>query len=272
MLRTAFRTVGSVAPGVAARWAESIFCRPPRNDPRPADEAFLATGARFTVRSDEHDLAAWVWGQGPVVILTHGWGSRAGRFSALAGSLLANGFRVVVFDAPAHGASMGHQASLPQFSRALKDVGSTFGSIHGLVGHSLGGAAVSLAMHQGLGARRAVLLAPPADVFLFTDAFADHLRIPTRARSLMRQNLEHRLQISMEELHVPTLARSMTSPVLIVHDTSDTDVPYTHAEEIALAWPQSELFTTTGLGHRAILRDPEVVRRTVEFLRAGVDQ
>jgi len=76
----------------------------------------------------------------------------------------------------------------------------------------------------------------------------------------------------MEELHVPTLARSMTSPVLIVHDTSDTDVPYTHAEEIALAWPQSELFTTTGLGHRAILRDPEVVRRTVEFLRAGVDQ
>src|SRR3954467_1302696 len=29
ILRTAFRTVGSVAPGVAARWAETIFCRPP---------------------------------------------------------------------------------------------------------------------------------------------------------------------------------------------------------------------------------------------------
>ena len=42
MLRTAFRTVGSVAPGVAARWAETIFCRPPRNTPRPAEEAFLA--------------------------------------------------------------------------------------------------------------------------------------------------------------------------------------------------------------------------------------
>ena len=148
MLRTAFRTVGSVAPGIAARWAETIFCRPPRNDPRPAEEAFLATGDRFSVRSQQHELAAWVWGQGPVVILTHGWGGRAGRFSALAESLLANGFRVVVFDAPAHGASMGHQASLPEFARALRDVGSTFGSIHGLVGHSLGGAAVSLAMHR----------------------------------------------------------------------------------------------------------------------------
>ena len=167
---------------------------------------------------------------------------------------------------------MGHQASLPEFARALKDVGSRFGSIHGLVGHSLGGAAVSLAMHRGMSARRAVLLASPADVFLFSHSFAEHLRIPDRARSLMRQNLEQRLQFSWEELHVPTLARTMTSPVLIVHDTSDTDVPYAHGEEIAQAWPQSQLFTTTGLGHRAILRDPEVVRRAVEFLRAGVDR
>ena len=272
MLRTAFRTVGSVAPGVAARWAETIFCRPPRPDPRPAEEAFLATGVRSTLRSDGQDLAIWMWGEGPVIILTHGWGGRAGRFGALAGALMVNGFRVVLFDAPAHGASMGSQASLPQFSRALRDVGATLGSIHGLVGHSLGGAAVSLAMHRGLSARRAVLLAAPADVFLFSHAFAEHLRIPPRARSVMHQNLEHRLQFSWEELHIPTIARSMTAPVLIVHDTGDTDVPYAHGEEIAQAWPEAQLFTTTGLGHRAIIRDPEVVRRTVEFLRAGVDR
>src|SRR5215210_2854174 len=130
MLRTAFRAVGSVAPGGAPRWAEILFCRPPRHEPHPTEQAFLATGTRFTVRSDHRDLAAWVWGEGPVVILTHGWGGRAGRFGALAGALLAGGFKVVVFDAPAHGASMGDQASLPQFSRALRDIGGTFESIH----------------------------------------------------------------------------------------------------------------------------------------------
>ena len=83
---------------------------------------------------------------------------------------------------------------------------------HGLVGHSLGGAAVSLAMHQGLKSSRAVLLAPPADVFLFSHAFVEHLRIPPRARDVMRQNLET----------------------------------------------------------RTILRDREVVRRTVEFLQEGL--
>jgi len=269
LLRTAFRTVGSLAPGVAARWAETIFCRPPRNDPRPAEEAFLATGSRTTVRSDGHDLAVWTWGDGPLVVLTHGWGGRAGRFSAMAAALLAAGFRVVLFDAPAHGASQGHQASLPQFSRALTDVCSGFGPVHGLVGHSLGGAAVSLAVHQGLRPKRAVLLAPPADVYLFSHAFAEHLRIPSRARTRMRSNLESRLQFTWDELHIPTLARTMATPVLIVHDQGDADVPHQHGVEIASAWPGAELISTRGLGHRAILRDREVVHRAVEFLRAN---
>jgi pimeloyl-ACP methyl ester carboxylesterase len=137
------------------------------------------------------------------------------------------------------------------------------------VGHSLGGAAVSLAMGNGLKAERAVLLAPPADVVLFSHAFAQHLRIPLRAHDAMRRNLESRLQIRWEELHVPTLARDMTVPALIVHDRDDPDVPYAHGEEIARAWPGAELMTTSGLGHRAVLRDAGVIRRTVAFLRDG---
>src|ERR687890_2705482 len=269
MLRTAFRTVGTVAPGVAARWAEAIFCRPPRNEPRPAEEAFLATGTRQTVQSEGRDIALWEWGEGPVVVLAHGWGSRAGRFSTLAHALEKAGFRVVLFDAPAHGASHGSQASLPQFSQALVAVAKQAGPVYGLVGHSLGGAAVSLAMANGLKAKRAVLLAPPADVVLFSHAFAEHLRIPPRANDAMRRNLESRLQIRWEELHIPTLAQRMTRPALIVHDRDDRDVPYAHGEEIARAWPGAELMTTSGLGHRAVVRDPEVIRRILSFLSEG---
>lgn len=272
MLRTAFRAVGTVAPGVAARWAEAIFCRPPRYAARPAEEAFLATGTRDTVRSEDQDLAVWKWGQGPAVVLAHGWGSRAGRFSALAGSLVEAGFQVVLFDAPAHGASKGEQASLPQFSRALRAVAEAAGPVYGLVGHSLGGAAVSLAMSSGLAANRVVLLAPPADVVLFSHAFAEHLRIPLRAHDAMRRNLESRLKVRWEELHIPTLARTMSAPALIVHDRNDEDVPYAHGEEIADAWPGAELLATSGLGHRSLVRDPEVIRRTIAFLTEGLSQ
>ena len=83
-LRAVFTTVGAVAPGIAARWAESIFCTPPRHEPRTADEEFLTRGRRFAVQSEGQELAAWEWGTGPTVLLVHGWGSRAARFSGLA--------------------------------------------------------------------------------------------------------------------------------------------------------------------------------------------
>jgi pimeloyl-ACP methyl ester carboxylesterase len=124
-------------------------------------------------------------------------------------------------------------------------------------------------MSDGLRATRAVLLAPPADVVLFSHAFSEHLRIPHRARNVMRQNLENRLQFRFEELHIPTLARGMTAAALIIHDRDDPDVPCAHGEEIASAWPGAQLVVTTGLGHRALLRDPEVIRRTVTFLSNG---
>ncbi len=91
-----------------------------------------------------------------------------------------------------------------------------------------------------------------------------------RAHDVMRKNLENRLQIRWEELHIPSLARSMSVPALIVHDRDDRDVPYAHGQEIAEAWPEAELFATNGLGHRALVKDPAVVGRAVAFLAEGV--
>jgi pimeloyl-ACP methyl ester carboxylesterase len=266
-----FRTVGSVAPEAAARWAETIFCRPPRHEPRTADEEFLATGRRFSVVSEAQELAAWEWGQGPTVVLVHGWGSRAGRFSAMARALAQGGFRVVGYDAPAHGRSTGRLASLPEFGRALGAVGRSVGPVYGLVGHSLGGAAATLALRDGLHAERIVLLAAPADVIRFSTAFADHLRLSPETRAALRRNLEIRLKARWDELHLPTIVQSLRVTALLLHDREDEDVPFSQAEEIARAWPGARLVPTTGLGHRAILRDPAVVRRAVAFFQGAAE-
>jgi pimeloyl-ACP methyl ester carboxylesterase len=266
-IRTAFRTVGAVAPAIAARWAETLFCTPPRR--RDGDEAFIATGSRFTLSSQGQHLAGWQWGSGPTVVLVHGWGSRASRLSALAAALVEAGFRVVAYDAPAHGESTGRFASLPEFARALGDVAEAIGPIHGLVGHSLGGAAVAMAMRHGLGARRVVLIAPPADVRIFSDFFAQTLAIPPAVQQRMHRNLERRLQIVWDDLHIPTVVRELPAEALVIHDRDDTDVPFAHGEEIVGAWAGSRLESTSGLGHRALLRDPAVIGWAVEFLREG---
>ena len=75
-MRAAFRAVGAVAPAVAARWAETLFCTPPRH--RGGDERSLGDAIPFTLPSQGQQLAGWIWGEGPTVVLVHGWGSRAG--------------------------------------------------------------------------------------------------------------------------------------------------------------------------------------------------
>ncbi len=266
-LRALFRTAGTVAPGVAARWAESLFCRPPRQEARPAEEAFLATGRPLTLTATNGTtLSAWEWGEGPLVVLAHGWGSRAGRWATLAPLLVAEGFRVATYDAPGHGRSPGRFASLPEFADALLGVVAELGPAHGVVGHSLGGAAIAVALSRGLPAERAVLIAAPSNPEVFADRFAMVLDIPPAVRRTMQSNLERRLGVEWKHLHLPTLASRLAAPALIVQDANDPDVSVADAEAIHAAWPGAELMITSGLGHRAVIRDPEIMRRTVEFV------
>ena len=58
----------------------------------------------------------------------------------------------------------------------------------------------------------------------------------------------------------------MTAPLLVFHDREDRDVEWTNGEAIAAAWPDAELVSTSGLGHRRIVHDPNVVARAVSFL------
>ncbi len=51
--------------------------------------------------------------------------------------------------------------------------------------------------------------------------------------------------------------------VLIIHDTEDKEVHHRDGTLLAAAWPHAEFMSTTGLGHRRILRDEAVISRSV---------
>ena len=266
-LRAAFATMGRLAPEVAARWAETLFCRPPRHQPRPRDYAFLAKGRPYTLVKGDQQIAAWEWGAGPLVLLVHGWGSRAGRFSTLGPALVEAGFRVVAHDAPAHGISTGTESAMPLFAEAVRMVGAYFGPAAAVIGHSLGGASAVLALRDGLAAERAVLISAPSNIEVFSQRFAGFFALPPQARMIMQRNLEQRFRMVWAEAHTSTIARTLKHPALIVHDHDDTDVPEADARAIATAWPGARLVITQGLGHRGVLRSSEVVHHVLEFLR-----
>ena len=265
-IRLGFGVLGRVNPSAVAWCAERLFFTPPRPKSRGRIESFLASGRAFTVRVGGRSIAAWSWGQGPAVLLVHGWGGRGGQLSSFVEPLVRAGFSAVAFDAPGHGRSGRGMSSLVDFARALQAVVDVVGPAQAAISHSLGGAAVSFALHHGLALERAVLIAPPARPVEFAETFAARLGVDARAMARLRQRVEARLQVRWDEFDLPTLVRDFKTKLLVVHDRGDAEVAWSDGALLAEAWPEAHLATTTGLGHRRILRDPYVVASVVSFL------
>jgi len=62
------------------------------------------------------------------------------------------------------------------------------------------------------------------------------------------------------------LAPRMDTPLLVLHDPEDREMPFEEGAEVATRWPGAILRRAERLGHLRILRDPECVAEAVGFL------
>jgi pimeloyl-ACP methyl ester carboxylesterase len=188
--------------------------------------------------------------------------------SAIAAGFAAAGYRAVAFDMPAHGESTGRTTSLAEWMRLLPVIAERSGGVHAVVGHSLGAAAVTLAVEAGLPARGVVLIAPPVGPMYFIERLQRFIGLPAERAPGMVRELVALVGRDMEFFDSARAARSISLPVLMLHDPADREVPWSHAESIADAWVGSELVATPGLGHYRILSTAQTVQRAVDFVAA----
>ena len=253
-----------LAPGLTAAAAERLFFTTRRTEPRPGERDILqsATSSRIA------GMQAWTWGQGPVVLLVHGWNGRATQLGGFVKPLVGRGYRVVAFDAFGHGQSPGRRLSLPELAVCIRQVADELGEVYGVIAHSLGGAATTLALSEGLRIERAVFISPPANPRRFLETFGI-LGITDAVLNRVKQRVERRLAMPMEDMQADVIARSLRTPVLIIHDRDDKEVPVQVGRSIAEAWPGAELLITEGLGHQRILRADAITHVAVGFIDAA---
>lgn len=270
-LRAAFRVLAATSPRTAAAAGAALFFRtPPRRPTSAAERAVLDAGRRLDLGSGRSRLAAWSWGEGrSVVLLAHGWGGSAAQLTPFVAPLVAAGFAVVALDGPGHGESAGRSASIPAFAEAMARVADAHGPLDGVVAHSMGGAAFSLAAARGVGARRAVFLGPPSDAAAWYGEFVRFLQLPSRAEPALHARIELVAGEPIGRLNSRTLGPALRMPLLVIHDRHDREVPLADGARVAADATDGRLHVTEGLGHRRILRDAEVLGRAVEFLAAG---
>jgi pimeloyl-ACP methyl ester carboxylesterase len=270
----AMRGLSLLSPEIAARVAERVFLTPPRFAAPEPERAFLATGHRFKIRGPKGkgQLTAWSWGDGPTVFLVHGWAGRGGQLHSFVSPLVEAGFSVVLFDAPAHGQSPGRQTSLVEFSQALFAAVEAAGPAAAVIAHSMGAGATAFALARGLQTSAVVFIAPPRSPQDYADQMALRLGLSPEVMARMQARIERRYNARWSELNLPELARTLcersTARLLVVHDRDDRDTPYESGAAIARHWQGAELLSTQGLGHRRVLREPEVIERVVHFVSA----
>jgi pimeloyl-ACP methyl ester carboxylesterase len=269
--RVLLRRLGEIAPNFAAERMKRRYLTPPRSQPRPDSRAILAHGLALHLTFGRHRLAAWSWGEGPTVALLHGWGGNAGQMTPFVEPLVAAGFRVVAADAPAHGASPGTLSSLPDLARLVARIALDEGPLHGVIAHSLGGAAATLAMADGLDVERAVFIAPPIDGERWFHHFAAQSGASAEVTAEAKRRIAQYAGLDWRRMNLAVAIRQnprLNRPLLVLHDEDDRQVPWHAGAVVAQDWPQARLITTRGLGHNRILRDPLVVESAIAFMHA----
>jgi pimeloyl-ACP methyl ester carboxylesterase len=228
----------------------------------------MKTATPFRLGFDRaRQLSVYSWGEGPAVLLVHGWSSRASQMAVFAAPLVERGFRVVAFDQPSHGSSDGRRAALPDFARAVEVVATCVGSVHGVVAHSLGTAATTLALSRGVDVQRLAYLAPPEDLPGYLARLSRFLGFRDAIPRMAQSRLERRFGVPFDAARGASLGPKIQRPLLVVHDISDRQVPIDEGQTLVRGWGgPAQLVTTQGLGHTRLIRDDGVVKAVVDFI------
>lgn len=266
------RCLDAVSPSASANLLLGLFLRPRRRRGRDYRSALPAGAQALAVPHRGRDLAAWRWGRhGPNVLLMHGWEDDSGSLMALVPPLLSHGFRVVALDAPGHGRSPDMATHVVDAAQAMARCVGMIGPLHGIVAHSFGAAAASLAVAERAvpAPARMALVAPMAGMAQHLDVFAGIAGLCARRRTALAEHVALRLGCHPEQVSTTTALRGLKTAGLVVHDHDDTLIPVATGREVAQSWPRARLHLTRGLGHRRILTCPEVVNAVVAHLTGG---
>lgn len=266
-LRLGFQALRAVSPDLALRGAERLFCTPRRHREPEPERAARRQGRTFYFMSNGLRLRAQIWGEGPAVACLHGWEGRGTQFHAFIEPMARAGFSTITFDQPGHGGSQGRRSGPLDWAQAVHAFIREIGPIHGIVTHSLGAAGATIAMDRGLRVPRAVFIAPPAEPDPFYSGLLSLLGLPEADHPAAFEAFAGRLGVPWDRVRVRSLAPHLSTPLLVIHDRGDREVPWASGAAVASAWPSAHLLTTEGLGHRRILRDDHVIHQTVDFLQ-----
>lgn len=259
----------AISPKLVTWFAAKLFVTPQKHKlpKRELEMNRRSRKARYYISKIKKDIVVYAYGKGSKsVLLVHGWSGRATQLVKIADELVAMGYNVISFDAPAHGKSSGRTTLMPEFIAAIQELDKKIGPFEFAIGHSLGGMSILNAIKQNLKVEKAVIIGSGD---LIKDIIADFVKalgLRPEIGPMMKEYFEKKYGEPMDSYNASGAAVFVQNPVLLIHDTDDEEIPVTSAYHIHEHLKNGELMITHNLGHRKILGDAKVITKIKNFL------
>ncbi len=268
LLPQVFPWIEKFAPPLANLITRFVFFSPLRfKAPKKEQEAAeLSRSVTLTVLGKK--IQAYLWGEdGPTILMSHGWSGRGTQFRKFIQPFTEAGFRVLAYDGPAHGKSQGRQTHVVEFFDVISALNLRFGPFKAMIGHSFGGVVNTYALANGIAAEKLVMIASPTiGQAVIDDAIKKMNGSPKRAEYL-KKYIWKKYKVEFEDVSILKMIEDVANtPVLLIHDSKDKEVPLKHPISLLEKYPKAKLIETEGLGHIRILKSTLVVKYALDFI------
>lgn len=213
--------------------------------------------------------AAWSWGEGPLVVLVHGWSGCAAQMAPLAAGIARAGFQAVAIDVHAHGRSPGRRAHWKHFLADIASVAPSLGKeAYAYVGHSAGGLCAMAARRlRRIRAERYVCVCAPSYPFPPIERIKVRLGPSAGVLARYRRFIARQFETTWEALEDGYAWAGAGTNLLLFYEKNDRFLSHTEGDRILSFCPEARLVKSEGYGHQRVLSAPELATAVLEFLK-----
>jgi len=256
-----------VAPWLAKRWFTRIFFRPLKYK-RPIAELEIENQAKLTdLTFKDKKVQVYEWGEGTPILFVHGWMSRGTQFRKFVGPFNNAGYKVIAFDAPAHGNSQGNKSDIFEFRDIINILSQAY-NFEAVIGHSIGGVASMHALLKERFTDKLIMIGSPSMADKIIGAFQSRLNASDNIKTYFNKHIEEKYNKTFEEFSASFIIKDLKDVnLLLIHDEQDFEVTIDNARLLHERYPQSRLIATEGLGHTRILKDTSVINSCLNFIK-----
>ncbi|WP_428328162.1 alpha/beta fold hydrolase [Mucilaginibacter sp.] len=258
-----------------------FICYSPKMPVRLYQEQLLNEAEKFSlVVPDDYfakkDLVfnGFKWGNGSrKILITHGWGSKAGDFTDIITALKTiDDVQIIAFDAPGNGSSEGELSNLLLFVLSVKAIIEKYGEPDVLIGHSLGAMANIIAVKEM--ALKPELLISLTPLVRLKENFEDSMRavgIPQAAQVDFLKDFEHKFgkpasYFNLKDWHV--FGKPLNH--WLAYDKNDRISTFNYMEDFLNSNPTVRHENYADAGHDRIIKSEQLIADLVNEVRAVV--